>query len=207
LEHLAWQVFANSEQKQALYNRHLAHLARAGNAESFGRKLLQSAAASDALSRRQWADIHLYLPDDILTKVDRASMAVSLEARSPFLDYKVVEFAARIPARYRMNRGTRKLVLKRAVSPLVPAEILGRRKEGFSIPMKHWLRQELRPMAHDLLASAAITDYFDRDTCSRLLAEHESGRFNHAHILWTLMVFAMWRERPVGSEAAAGALV
>ena len=195
LEHLSWQLFAGTTQKRALYRGELAMLAGARRPELWGRSVLGAAPAADALSRRQWADIHLYLPDDILTKVDRASMAVSLEARSPFLDVNVVEFAMRIPARHRMDRRVRKLVLKRAIAPLVPAEILQRRKEGFSIPMKHWLRRELLPVARDLLTGSLIADYFDPAACRRLIEEHRSGRFNHAHVLWTLMIFAMWRDR------------
>ena len=170
-------------------------LAGARRPEAWGKSVLSTAPAADALSRRQWADIHLYLPDDILTKVDRASMAVSLEARSPFLDVNVVEFAMRIPSQHRMDRRARKLVLKRAIAPLVPAEILERRKEGFSIPMKHWLRRELLPVARDLLTGSVIADYFDPNACRKLLEEHRSGRYNHAHVLWTLMIFARWRDR------------
>jgi asparagine synthase (glutamine-hydrolysing) len=195
LEHLSWQLFAGTAQKRALYRGELAALAAAQRPEAWGKSVLGAAPAIDPLSRRQWADIHLYLPDDILTKVDRASMAVSLEARSPFLDVNVVEFALRIPTRYRMDGRVRKLVLKRAIAPLVPAEILDRRKEGFSIPMKHWLRRELLPVASDLLTGSTISDYFDPQACRRLIEEHRSGRFNHAHLLWTLMIFAIWRSR------------
>jgi asparagine synthase (glutamine-hydrolysing) len=195
LEHVSWQLFAGSVEKRALYRGELAALARSRRAETWGKAVLAAAPTSDPLTRRQWADVQLYLPDDILTKVDRASMAVALEARSPFLDYNVVEFALRVPARYRMDRSTRKLVLKRAIAPLVPAGILDRRKEGFSMPMKHWLRQELLPLANDLLTGSVIADHFDPQTCRRLIDEHKSGRFNHAHLLWTLMIFAIWRQR------------
>jgi len=195
LEHLSWQLFAGTSEKLALYRGELAELAAARRAETWGRSVLGAAPPADALTRRQWTDIHLYLPDDILTKVDRASMAVSLEARSPFLDVNVVEFAMRIPSRYRMGARERKLVLKRAIAPLVPPEILHRKKEGFSIPMKHWLRGELLPLAQELLTGSVVADYFDPGVCSRLITEHRSGRHNHAHVLWTLMIFAIWRSR------------
>lgn len=195
LEHMSWQLFAVAADKRGLYRGPLEPFAGAHRAEAWGRSVLAAAPAVDALSRRQWADIHLYLPDDILTKVDRASMAVSLEARSPFLDFNVVEFALRIPPQLRMDGGRRKLVLKHAIAPLVPAEILRRRKEGFSIPMKHWLRRELLPVAYDLLTGSTVSDYFDPATCRRLIEEHRSARVNHAHILWTLMIFAIWKSR------------
>jgi len=195
LEHLSWQLFAGAAEKRALYRGELAEFAAAARPEAWGTSILEAAPTADALSRRQWTDIHLYLPDDILAKVDRASMAVSLEARSPFLDVNVVEFAMRIPSRFRMDARQRKLVLKRAIAPLVPEEILRRRKEGFSIPMKHWLRRELLPTARDLLTGSILADYFDPNVCRRLIDEHRSGQFNHAHVLWTLMVFALWRTR------------
>jgi asparagine synthase (glutamine-hydrolysing) len=203
LEHISWQLFAGIAEKRTLYRGELAALAAARRAETFATSLLRSAPRGDALSRRQWADVNLYLPDDILAKVDRASMAVSLEARSPFLDFNVVEFALSVPSRYRMDRTTRKLVLKRAIAPLVPPGILDRRKEGFSMPMKHWLRRELLPMANDLLTGSVIADYFDPLACRRLIDEHTSGRHNHAHLIWTLMIFAMWRSRTPAPLAVA----
>lgn len=201
MQHLAWQLFANDDDKRALYTGDLAALAPSRHAEQWGRRLLAEAPGASALWRRQWTDIRLYLPDDILTKVDRASMANGLEARSPFLDYNVVEFAARLPARFRMDAKTRKLVLKKAIAPLVPEGILGRRKQGFSIPMKHWLRNELQPMARDLLTGSLVANYFDPAACRRLIDEHASGRVNHAHQIWTLMIFAMWHERAMVAPA------
>jgi asparagine synthase (glutamine-hydrolysing) len=140
-------------------------------------------------------DIKLWLPDDILAKVDRASMAVALEARSPFLDYEVAEFAARLPASMHLSGGVRKRVLRHAIRPLVPQDILTRPKEGFSMPMKHWLRGDLEPMMRDLLTSGSAAEWFDTRECTRLMDEHVSGRFNHAHVLWTLVVLQRWRER------------
>jgi asparagine synthase (glutamine-hydrolysing) len=203
LEHIAWQLFADAGLKRQLYRGSLTDLIGADEPERWAERVLASAPAGDRLSRRQWADIHLYLPDDILTKVDRASMAVSLEARSPFLDVNVVEFALRIHPSQRMAGGERKRVLKRAIAPLVPPEILTRRKQGFSIPMKHWLRRELLPLSRDLLTGSAVADYFDPGFCRRLIEEHSSRRHNHAHLLWTLMVFALWLRR--SSETVSGA--
>jgi asparagine synthase (glutamine-hydrolysing) len=204
LEHLRWQMFAGTSQKRLLYTSDLAGLT-AGGAEAFGRSLLAAAHADEPLSRRQWVDLRLYLPDDINVKVDRASMAVALETRSPFLDVNVVEFAARLPARMRLDGGTRKAVLKRAIAPLVPASILQRSKEGFSIPMRRWLRGEMQPLMRDLLSSPGLTQWFDAGACRRLMDDHVSGRRNNAHLLWTLMVLELWRARTVSRSVARGA--
>jgi asparagine synthase (glutamine-hydrolysing) len=203
LEHLAWLIHAHADEKLRLYRGPLAPLAETGGPERLGRSLLEAARAVEPLSRRQWVDIKLWLPDDILAKVDRASMAVGLEARSPFLDYEVAEFAARMPASMHLDGGLRKRVLRHAIRPLVPAEILTRPKEGFSMPMKHWLRGELQPMMRDLLGSSSASEWFDTRECTRLMDEHVSGRFNHAHVLWTLVVLQRWRERSSTSGALA----
>ena len=203
LEHLAWLIHAHADEKLRLYRGPLSPLAEAGAPERLGRSLLDAARAVEPLSRRQWVDIKLWLPDDILAKVDRASMAVALEARSPFLDYEVAEFAARLPASMHLDGGVRKRVLRHAIRPLVPAEILTRPKEGFSMPMKHWLRGELQPMMRDLLTSSSAAEWFDTGECTRLMDEHVSGRFNHAHLLWTLVVLQRWRERSANSGALA----
>lgn len=203
LEHLAWLIHAHTDEKLRLYRGPLAPLAESAGPERLGRSLLDAARAVEPLSRRQWVDINLWLPDDILAKVDRASMAVSLEARSPFLDYEVAEFAARLPASMHLDGGVRKRVLRHAIRPLVPAEILTRPKEGFSMPMKHWLRGELQPLMRDLLTSSSAADWFDTRECTRLMDEHVSGRHNHAHLLWTLVVLQRWRERSANAGALA----
>jgi asparagine synthase (glutamine-hydrolysing) len=200
LEHLRWQQFLGQAEKARLYRGEMAELADQELPLRLARQLLQRAAAQHPLSRRQWVDLNLYLPDDILAKVDRASMAVSLETRGPLLDYELIEFAARLPARMRMGSGARKLVLRRAIADMVPAEVLDRPKQGFSMPMKHWLRTDLLPVARELLLSDAAGAWFDRAHCERLLAEHVSRRHDHAHVLWDLMVLQWWRNRRPVSE-------
>ena len=195
LEHLRWQLFLGQAERERLYGPVLSGSREQWRPTDLGRQLLRRARAEHPLSRRQWVDLHLYLPDDILTKVDRASMAVSLETRGPFLDYELVEFAARLPARTRMGVAGQKLVLRRAIEDMVPQQVLSRPKQGFSMPMKHWLRQELVPLARDLLLSGDAGTWFDRSYCERLLADHVSGRHNHAHVLWNLMVLQWWRAR------------
>jgi asparagine synthase (glutamine-hydrolysing) len=207
LEQLRWQLFADARLKRALYATQLKPLASSGRAEHLGIDLLSAAPATDSLSRRQWVDIHLYLPDDILTKVDRASMAVALEVRSPFLDVDVVELSARLPPRLRVKNSARKVILKRAVEGLVPASTLRRRKEGFSVPMKQWLGSELQPLLRDTLLSPNAAEWFDQQTCARLIDEHVAGSHNHAHILWALLVFELFRHRARRTVATTAASV
>jgi len=140
------------------------------------------------------ADIERYLPDDLLVKMDIASMAASLEVRSPFLDHEVVEFAARLPVGLKLRRLTSKYLLKRAMRGTLPPAILGRPKMGFGAPLEHWFRGELKPLAYDLLldARAGQRGYFRPDVVRRYLDEHTSGRAAHHQKLWALLVFEAW---------------
>ena len=152
----------------------------------------------DLLNRQLFADFKLFLSDDILVKVDRMSMATSLEARAPFLDRDVIELAFRMPGHMKLRGGTRKYVLKKAMEGVLPERILHRQKEGFSIPMKNWLRRELRPLMDELLNQERIESrgLFEWTEVERLRREHVEGRANHAHQLFPLMVFERWAEVP-----------
>jgi len=148
------------------------------------------------LNRQLYADVSIYLADDILTKVDRMSMATSLETRAPFLDVGVMELAFSMPSHLKMRDRERKFILKRALRGILPDCILQRKKEGFSIPMKQWLKRELAPLMDDLLSPARIAQrgLFEPAVVSRLVREHQIGRENHAHTLFPLMVFERWAQ-------------
>lgn len=135
-----------------------------------------------------------YLTDDILVKVDRASMACSLEVRAPFLDYRVVEFASSLPRPLRLKGFTTKYLLKRLMADRLPAGVAGRRKQGFAVPVGQWLRGELKGLATDLLSPAALRrqGIFQTTTVQRLLADHLDGRADNRKELWTLMCFQLW---------------
>jgi asparagine synthase (glutamine-hydrolysing) len=122
------------------------------------------------------------------------SMATSLETRAPFLDTDVMELAFSMPGDLKIRGGIRKYALKRALSPYIPPDILERRKEGFSIPMKNWLRRELKPLMLELLAPDRLArrGLIESAEVARLLEDHCSGRANHAHVLFALMVFERW---------------
>ncbi|KUZ64566.1 asparagine synthetase B [Burkholderia ubonensis] len=141
-------------------------------------------------------DTLTYLPTDILTKVDRAAMAVSLETRMPFLDHHVVEFAWRLPAALRLPDGQSKVLLRRLLDAYVPASLIDRPKQGFCAPIDHWLRGSLRDWAETLLHPARLREegFFDAAAVERLWRQHQTGRMNWQHQLWTVLMFQAWLE-------------
>ncbi|OFW03809.1 MAG: asparagine synthase (glutamine-hydrolyzing) [Acidobacteria bacterium RIFCSPLOWO2_02_FULL_68_18] len=158
-------------------------------------------AAHDWLSAVQYRDLHHYLPLDILTKVDRMTMAHSLEARPPLLDHRLVEFAATIPARLRLRGGTTKYLFKQAMRGILPDGIIDRRKHGFAVPLAHWFRGELAGFAHDLLLSDTCRrrGIFNLSYIERLLRLNARGR-NLDLQLWTALSFEMWCRRFLDSR-------
>lgn len=147
-----------------------------------------------SLSTLQYIDQHLYLPDDILVKVDIASMACSLETRAPFLDHRLVERLASLPESMKVRRGVTKWLLRSCMDDLLPVELLARPKVGFGVPVDRWLREDLRAMVQDLLLGpdAAYARYLDREPVASLVAYHLAGRTGGAHKLWLLLVFELW---------------
>ncbi|WP_203309424.1 XrtA/PEP-CTERM system amidotransferase [Sphingomonas beigongshangi] len=151
---------------------------------------MRDAPARDPIDRAQYADIKIWLPGDILTKVDRTSMAVSLEAREPLLDHRLVEFAARLPARLRLHGGEGKWLMKRALEAYLPRETLYRPKMGFVTPIGAWFRGDLRPAAEALGTSRFLADtgWFDMATIGRMAGDHAVGRADHGRTLWQLLM-------------------
>jgi asparagine synthase (glutamine-hydrolysing) len=152
--------------------------------------------SSNDVERMQSVDTQLYLAEDILTKVDRASMSVSLEVRAPFLDPRVAEFAAALPANYKLRGGNTKYILKRAMRDVVPRFVTRRGKKGFGVPVAEWLKVKLRPLARDLLSPDRVrkAGVFNPEYVTRLQDEHEAGIANHRKLLWTLLMFELWHE-------------
>ncbi len=152
------------------------------------------AAAPDFAGRTLFVDVMTYLPEDLLVKVDIASMAVSLEARSPFLDHKVMELAAHIPSQLKIRGMTTKYILKKAMEGILPPEIIHRDKQGFGVPIGRWFRTEMRDLAYDiLLAPRAIgRGYFRRDAVAALLDDHVAGRMDHGPRIWALLTLELW---------------
>ena len=160
------------------------------------RQLADECDNEDLVTRMQSVDTRLYLAEDILTKVDRASMAVSLEVRAPFLDPRVAEFAASLPPNYKLRGHKTKYILKKAVHELLPPFVTKRGKKGFGVPVAEWLKLNLRPLARDLLSPERVrrAGVFNPDYITRLQDEHERGIANHRKLLWTLLMFELWHE-------------
>jgi asparagine synthase (glutamine-hydrolysing) len=204
-----WMIFLGDDERARLYDGGLASRLRGIDPYAPVRERLAEAPENgDRIERALRTDLALYLPDDILAKVDRTSMAASLEVRVPLLDHRVVELAAGIPSSWKMKGLRRKAILRRAVRGLVPDEVLRRGKEGFSAPMKRWIREDLRPIVEDALSprSVAARGLFRRERVRELLDEHLSERADHSHRLFALTLFELWcREhfdpRPAGSPA------
>ena len=154
---------------------------------------------AELLARLQDVDLGTYLVDDLLVKTDRASMAHSLEARVPFLDPVVTNFALGLPTRHKVRGLRKKVLLRKAAAPLVPPELLRRRKRGFSIPAAAWLRGELEPFARETLSAEALRrqGFFQPEAVSRLIDDHVAGREDLSRQLWGLLAFTLWHERHV----------
>jgi asparagine synthase (glutamine-hydrolysing) len=193
----------SAQEKAEIYTPELRErFARDATAEAFAAELSAS-AATDTVSRLQALDLETYLPDDILTKVDIASMTHSLEARAPLVDHHVVELGAALPGRLKLRGGKGKHILKRAFADLVPAEIVNRRKKGFALPTARWLRGRLRGHARDLLLSpeARGRGLFDPRAVEALLGRHDAGE-DHGERIWNLMVLETWYREQVDGRAA-----
>jgi asparagine synthase (glutamine-hydrolysing) len=177
------------------------------------RNAYYSCASSDPLDRALYVDVKTYLADDILTKVDRMSMAVSLEARVPLLDHKLLEFAARVPTALKLKNGQRKYLLRRLLERRVPRSIVDRQKHGFEAPIGGWLRGPLAPMVDDLIMDGRLRSrgVLDHEAIARMWREHRTGIRDHRHRLWSLVMLELWFRRfadgplhsAVGADVAA----
>jgi asparagine synthase (glutamine-hydrolysing) len=206
LQHTRWMTFMDERAKAELYQPDLK-----ANTNGYGATYLlegyfQRVSQLDPLAQQQYVDIKTYLVDNILTKVDRMSMAASIEARVPLLDHRIVEFALSLPPHHKLSRGRTKLVLQQAMRGRLPEAVLNRPKQGFSIPMKHWLRGSLRPLMMDLLSPECVRrrGFFKPDAVDRWVEEHLQGRANHSHRLWALMVFELWQRQTLDGVDSAG---
>jgi asparagine synthase (glutamine-hydrolysing) len=164
----------------------------------------RSSTAADLLDQLLDIDVGTYLPDDLLVKIDIATMAYSLEGRSPLLDHEFMELAASLPADLKAARGRRKLILRSALRGWIPDEILDGPKRGFRLPVTRWLREDLRDYARGVLLDpgAGLRDWAREDEVRRLLDEHTDGSRDHGRRLWTLLVLELWHRETIVSPSS-----
>ncbi|MDI7276739.1 MAG: asparagine synthase (glutamine-hydrolyzing), partial [Anaerolineae bacterium] len=196
--HYAWKAFLSPTLKRSLLVPDLLD-AVDGDLDGYGpyRRHHLAAAHLDDISRFQYADAMVYLPDDNLIKVDHMSMAHSLEVRVPFLDHRVAEFAFRLPGRLKMPGLRLKHFLRQTMRGMLPEETLRRPKRGFNVPTSRWLKADLRPLVEEYLSPETVQrqGYFRPEMVARLVREHATGLADHAHCLWALLMFGLWAER------------
>lgn len=197
LYHYRWCIFINELEKNELYTKEFKNLL---NDFSFFDLIMPHLKISnnlDEINRELYLDLKTYLVDDILVKVDRMSMATSLEARVPLLDHKFVEWAMSIDGSLKLKEFTSKWILKKAMEKYLPKEIIYRRKEGFSIPIKNWLRNELKELMQEILNKDVINNggLFNYSYIEKLKNEHLSGDYDRSHKLWALIIFHLWRKQ------------
>jgi asparagine synthase (glutamine-hydrolysing) len=204
-EHMRWQYFLSPEVTAGLFRgEFLASVDP--NPFSLVARWAQACPSAHQLDREVYVDLKMTMADSVLMKVDKMSMASSVEVRVPFLDHELVEFATGLPPEWRMRGFETKTILKEAMLDLLPREILYRKKQGYSLPIKNWLRQELREYARaEIRASELVREVFEPVALERIWEEHLSRRHNHNHLLWALLNLALWHRRFFGGRRAVAA--
>lgn len=199
---LAW---LRSDTRSTLYSRDFLAQLKGFTPMETVQPYYAGSDAVDALGRAQYTDINFYMTDDVLMKVDRMSMAHSLEVRSPLMDHRIIEFAAKLPTSLKVDARHGKLVLRAAAARRVPAEILNQPKRGFSIPAARWLRNELRPLAESIILdrNRFFSNVLDGKRVKQMWREHLSESRDHSVFLWGLMMLGMWEQTSVMSASPA----
>jgi asparagine synthase (glutamine-hydrolysing) len=190
-EHIRWQYFLDPAYGSQLFRPEL--LAAVDRDPFAPVKRWSGEAPRERGAREQYIDLNTVLPDSVLMKVDKMAMAHSLEVRPPFLDHRVVEYCYSLPTALKLRGFETKWLLKEALEPKLPPGIARRKKQGFSFPMKNWLRGDLMSFARDeIFSSPLVAEQFDVTFVRRLWDEHQAKRHNHSHLLWTLLNVALW---------------
>ena len=186
--------YFNSKEKEDIYAEEFSKKLKPIDSVDYLISKYQEVETDDLIDKLLYVDINSYLPEDLLVKVDIATMANSLEARVPFLDHKFMELAAGIPSQLKLRGRESKFILKKAFEDLLPDPILKRRKMGFGVPLSRWFRKELREYTREMLLDAKTLNrgYFRREGVERLLNEHIELRYDHSTRIWALLVLEMW---------------
>jgi asparagine synthase (glutamine-hydrolysing) len=197
-----WFPLFNSETKQDLLSEDFKQSLNGSDAGDVFAEHLARTDAAEPLHRMLYVDTKLWLPDDLLARGDKTSMAASLEARVPLLDHKLVEFAASLPTHLKVKGLTRKYLLKKVGQAWLPPEIIKRKKKGFPMPMSVWFRNGARSFLRDALSPSALRrrGLFSPSFVEKLLSEHENGYADHGSILWGLLSVELWHRVFMGSQ-------
>ncbi len=193
--HLRWQYFLQPGQAESLFTDQVAAEVRFDPFLPV-REILEHCNSAERVDREIYADLKLSMADSVLMKVDKMSMSTALEVRVPFLDHEFVEFTAALPGWFKLKGFTTKYILRQAIKGLVPDQVVNRGKQGYSLPVKNLLRDQLRPLMEDLLrTSPLVRQYLRPAYVERLMNEHLAGTHNHNHVLWALLNAALWHRR------------
>jgi len=186
-------VFSEQDRNKLLTRDFIDQLRRSQKTEGDEiRNISENFRFLDEISHMMWVDLHTYLPDDIFVKVDRMSMAHSLEVRSPFMDYEVVEFICSLPIEYKLKGITTKYILRAAMNEALPRIVLERSKQGFSVPLAVWFKNKLSNLSREYMLSKGTAELLNLERIKQLLAEHQEGKKDNSHRLWTLLIFCKW---------------
>ncbi len=207
--YLRWVTVFQEAEKEALYSPALHQALSQQLLQHPAGHALTDGTSRDFLHAMLEFDVLGWLPDDLLMKVDKMGMAASIEARTPYLDHKLFEYVAGMPAEMKLRGKTSKYLLRQIAARLLPESIRQRKKHGFDVPVQRWLREDLRPMLHEVLGPEHLRKHglFEPAEVERLIEEHESGRRDHHRKLWTLLCFQLWYETFITTSSEALAQV
>ncbi len=193
--YIRWLSIFSNEMKERIYSEEMKERMRSIDSVEMVADSFKRSGTDDLLDTLLFVDTLNYLPEDLMVKVDIASMAHSLECRSPFLDHKLVEFAASIPSCLKLKGRKTKYILKKALAKILPEEILNRGKMGFGVPLSFWFRRELKDYTQEiLLCKKADRGYFEQKEIKNLIEEHTSGRTNHSYRIFSLLMLELWHQ-------------
>ena len=201
--YVRWICFFDNEMKRDLYTPSFDALTKGTDSVDLTVGWYGRSDAEAFIDRTLFVDVMSYLPEDLLVKVDIATMAHSLEARSPFLDHKLMEFAASLPDDLKLRGIESKYLLKHTLCNMIPRPIVQRKKMGFGVPLDMWFRNDLKEMAYDVLLAKKCTErgYFKPESLQKLLDEHASERYDHSYRIWALLFLEMWHRMFVDGDA------
>lgn len=193
MRNILWHIYFSNEQKKDIYSKFMKEQIKS-NCYEYMLNVYYNSSATDVIDKISYTDINTYLPSDLLVKMDIASMSNSLEARSPFLDYRLLEFTSSIPSKWKIHNFSNKYILKKAFESFLPKEIISRKKQGFGVPVGRWLRNELKEYVKEILLSEKFFSrgYFERKGIEKILLEHFEQKEDHGYRIFALLVLELW---------------